>query len=145
MINQSTAIAVGATSTTAKPVTYGTQSGPFGGSKPPEAPKVTDPQVLMQRRVEAAHKAMDVSKQIVRRSINFSDDKFMKKLVAKGLKHDKAWATAYSEYCVSKGISETDPKKQDKDMISTFVERNLANSINQEWAQKIMYKQENDP
>jgi hypothetical protein len=145
MINQSAAIATG-NSMTAKP---GSTSGPFG-SKPststPEPPaRVTDPQVLMQRRVEAAHKAMDVSKQIVRRSINFSDDKFMKKLVAKGLKHDKTWATAYSEYCVSKGVTDQDPKKQDKDMISTFVERNLANSINQEWAQKIMYRQENDP
>merc|ERR1712139_237411 len=108
-------------------------SGPFGAGRAPEPQRVaqTDPQVLMQRRVEAAHKAMDVSKQIVRRSINFSDEKFMKKLVAKGLKHDKTWATAYQEYCVSKGITDTDPKKQDKDMISTFVERNLANSINQ--------------
>merc|ERR1719161_697548 len=141
MINQSAAIATGNSMTmTAKP---GSTSGPFG-SRAPEPPRVTDPQVLMQRRVEAAHKAMDVSKQIVRRSINFSDDKFMKKLVAKGLKHDKKWQEAYSEYCVSKGVTDTDPKKQDKDMISTFVERNLANSINQEWAQKIMYKQENE-
>merc|ERR1712136_701580 len=32
-----------------------------------------------------------------------------------------------------------DQQKQDKDFVATFIERNLANSINQDWAKKIMY------
>merc|ERR1719282_1970387 len=110
---------------------------PFGLSRPPE--QKTDPQALMSKRVEAATKAMDVSKQIVRRSINFEDEKFLRKLMSKGLKHDKQWQTAYQEFCQARGVSEVDQKMQDKDFIATFIERNLANSINQDWAKKIIY------
>eukprot|EP00811_Abedinium_folium_P005395 NODE_14970_length_1075_cov_5.448312.p2 GENE.NODE_14970_length_1075_cov_5.448312~~NODE_14970_length_1075_cov_5.448312.p2 ORF type:complete len:163 (-),score=65.49 NODE_14970_length_1075_cov_5.448312:51-539(-) len=111
---------------------------PFGLSRPAED-KPSDPVALMSKRVEAATKAMDVSKQIVRRSINFDDEKFLRKLVSKGLKRDRVWQTAYTEYCSSHSVVDGDVKKQDKDFVATFIERNLANSINQDWAKKIMY------
>lgn len=131
---QSAAISAGVTTTTA--ASHPTATLPFGLSRP--EPR-TDPQALMSKRVEAATRAMDVSKQIVRRTINFEDEKFLKKLLAKGLKHDRTWQTAYEEYCTSRGVADLDFKKQDKDFVATFIERNLANSINQEWAKKMMY------
>merc|ERR1712048_1177672 len=83
--------------------------------------------------------AMDVSKQIVRRSVNSEDEKLMRKLIAKGLEHDQKWQLAFQEYCASRGVGENDQRSQDKEFIATFIERNLANSINEEWAKKIIY------
>jgi len=98
-----------------------------------------DAQALMSKRVEAATKAMDVSKQIVRRSVNFDDEKLLRKLLKSGLKNDKAWLQAYQEYCTSRGIAEMEPKNQNKDFVASFIERNLANSIHEDWAKKIIY------
>jgi len=98
----------------------------------------SDPRELMSKRVEAATRAMNVSKQIVRRSINFDDEKFLRRLLAKGLKHDRAFNSAYEEFCRSKGIRDLD-KKQDRDTVATFLERNLASSINADWARKIIH------
>merc|ERR1712072_672330 len=91
----------------------------------------TDPSLLMSKRVEAATRAMDVSKQIVRRSINFEDEKFLRKLLGKGLKHDKTFSVAYSEFCSSRGIADQDYKKQDRETVATFMERNFGNCINE--------------
>merc|ERR1712066_1069082 len=55
------------------------------------------------------------------------------------MKHDQRWQVAYQEYCASRGVAEHDLKSQDKEFITTFIERNLANFINQEWAKKIIY------
>lgn len=98
-----------------------------------------DPQALMSKRVEAATKAMDVSKQIVRRSINFDDEKLLRRLLVKGLKHDKKWQEVYQEYCTGRGIVDMDQKNQNKDFVANFIERNLANFINEDWAKKIIY------
>lgn len=120
---------------------------PFLSNRPSleQAKPQTDPQALMSKRVEAATKAMDVSKQIVRRSVNFDDDKLLRRLLAKGLKHDKQWQSSYQEYCTARGVvSEHDQKLQDKDFIATFIEQNLASSINQEWAKKIIWSQPSD-
>lgn len=132
---QSAQISAGVTAITAAPQAQ--PQLPFGLSR--AADQKSDPQTLMSKRVEAATKAMDISKQIVRRSINFEDEKFLKKLLTKGLKHDKTWQTAYTEYCSASGVAMDDQQKQDKDFVATFIERNLANSINQDWAKKIMY------
>merc|ERR1712187_361964 len=102
-------------------------SNPFGGQKPPPQQKPPDVQALMSKRVEAATRAMDVSKQIVRRSLDFQDDKRLRKVLKKGLEHDKAWQAAYREFCKSKGLSaESDHKALDKDSLATFIERNMA-------------------
>jgi len=130
---QAKQISAGVTTTTRAAL----QQAPFGLSRPVE--QKTDPQALMSKRVEAATKAMDVSKQIVRRSVNFEDDKLLRKLLSKGLKHDKHWQTSYQEYCSARGVTEHDQKHQDRDFIATFIEQNLANSINQEWAKKIIW------
>merc|ERR1711994_622866 len=95
----------------------------------------TDPQALMSKRVEAATKAMDVSKQIVRRSVNFDDDKLLRKLLSKGLKHDESWLASYEEYCTARGVSKRDQRHHDKDFVATFIEQNLANSISKDWAE----------
>lgn len=97
----------------------------------------SDPRELMSKRVEAATRAMNVSKQIVRRSVNFDDEKFLRRLLAKGLKHDRALNAAYEEFLRSKGIKDFD-RKQDRDTVATFLERNLASSINADWARKII-------
>merc|ERR1719215_2369101 len=93
----------------------------------------------MNKRVEAATKAMDISKQIVLRSVNFNDEKLLRKLLTKGLKGDVEWQEAYQDYCQSRGIADTDHKNQNKDFVADFIEKNLANSINKDWAQKIIY------
>jgi len=98
----------------------------------------------MTKRVEAATKALDVSKQIVRRSVNFDDEKLMRKLISKGIRHDKDWHSAFQQYCAARGVGELDPRSQDKEFIATFIERNLANSINKEWAKKIIYSDPNE-
>lgn len=98
----------------------------------------SDPSRLMSKRVEAATRAMDVSKQIVRRSINFDNEKFLRKILAKGLKHDKTFSVAYSEFCNSRGISEQDHRKQSRETVATFIERNLAACINEEWVKKVI-------
>merc|ERR1712187_99299 len=133
---QSKQISAGVTTTTTAALQQPTLL-PFGFSRATE--QKTDPQALMSKRVEAATKAMDVSKQIVRRSINFEDEKFLRKLLAKGIKYDKQWQTAYQEYCASRGVGETDQKSQDKEFVATFIERNLPTSINYGWAKKISY------
>lgn len=130
---QAKQISSGVTTTT----TAALQPAPFGLSRPTE--QKTDPQALMSKRVEAATKAMDVSKQIVRRSVNFEDDKLLRRLLLKGLKYDKQWQTSYQEYCSARGVTEHDQKHQDKDFIATFIEQNLANSINQDWAKKLIW------
>merc|ERR1711948_50646 len=99
----------------------------------------SDQEALTAKRVEAATKAMDISKQIVRRSVNFEDEKLMRKLISKGIRHDKGWHSAFQRYCATRGVGELDLKSQDKEFITTFIERNLANFINQEWAKKIIY------
>merc|ERR1712217_807733 len=109
---------------------------PFGLSRPPD--QKSDPKLLTSKRVEAATRAMDVAIQFARRSIDFDDERFLRKLLAKGLKHDKQWAGAYSDFCAAKGISENDYKKHDKDAVAAFIERNLASSINEDWAKKVM-------
>merc|ERR1712113_1230867 len=93
----------------------------------------------MTKRVEAATKAMDASKQIVRRSVNFEDDKLMRKLISKGLKYDKQWQVAYQDYCSARGVVGGDMQNHDKEFTATFIERNLAGSIDQDWAKKIIY------
>mmetsp|Transcript_62929 Transcript_62929/g.135125 ORF Transcript_62929/g.135125 Transcript_62929/m.135125 type:complete len:234 (-) Transcript_62929:88-789(-) len=98
----------------------------------------------MTKRVEAATKAMDISKQIVRRSVNLEDEKLMRKLINKGIKKDKDWHSAFQEYCAARGVGALDQKSHDKEFIATFIERNLANSINQEWAKKIIYSNPNE-
>merc|ERR1712066_150429 len=98
--------------------------------------KQTDPQALMSKRVEAAAQAMAVSKMIARRTVNFDDERLMRKLISKGLKHDKQWEAAYLEYCSSHGVLQGDEKSQSKEFIGNFIERNLANSINQDWVKK---------
>jgi len=98
-----------------------------------------DAQALMSKRVEAATKAMNVSKQIVRRSVNFEDEKLLRKLLTKGLKHDKQWQQAYQDYCTNRGIADTDHKNQNKEFVANFLENNLAGSINEDWAKKIIY------
>merc|ERR1712137_1093549 len=98
----------------------------------------------MSKRVEAATKAMDVSKQIVRRSVNFDDDKLLRKLLSKGLKRDEAWLASYEEYCTARGVSKRDQRHHDKDFVATFIEQNLANSISKDWAKKIIYAHDGD-
>merc|ERR1712060_682810 len=113
---------------------------PFGLSRPAvpdKEDKVTDPQALMSKRVEAATQAMEVSKMIARRSVNFDDEKLMRKLISKGLKFDRQWNTAYTEYCATRGVKQGDEKSQSKDFIANFIERNLANAINQEWVKRL--------
>merc|ERR1712048_406201 len=97
---------------------FGPSAGGGGGRL---AEKKSDPQALMSKRVEAATKAMDVSKQIVRRSVNFDDEKLMRKLIAKGMKHDEKWQIAFREHCASRGVGENDHKSQDKEFIATFI------------------------
>jgi len=136
---QSKQISTGVTTTTS--VVVGQPGAPFSSSSSskPEAAPQKDAQALMSKRVEAATYAMDVSKQIVRRSINFEDEKFLRKLLKKGLKEDKQWQAAFREYCTSRGVSaDADPKGLDKDFIATFIERNLFNSITSDWAKKII-------
>mmetsp|Transcript_5187 Transcript_5187/g.9794 ORF Transcript_5187/g.9794 Transcript_5187/m.9794 type:complete len:844 (+) Transcript_5187:227-2758(+) len=116
---------------------------PFGSGRPADPPR-TDPQALMSKRVEAATKAMDVSKQIVRRSVNFDDDKLLRKLLSKGLKRDEAWLASYEEYCTARGVSKRDQRHHDKDFVATFIEQNLANSISKDWAKKIIYAHDGD-
>jgi len=132
---QSAQISAGVTTTTAVPMQQ--PSLPFGLSRPPEAK--SDPQALMSKRVEAATKAMDVNKQIVRRSINFDDEKALRKIMAKGMKHDTQWQAAFREYVYSRGLGMMDHRMMDKDSLVTFIERNLVNSISQDWAKKVMH------
>mmetsp|Transcript_9917 Transcript_9917/g.26195 ORF Transcript_9917/g.26195 Transcript_9917/m.26195 type:complete len:952 (-) Transcript_9917:273-3128(-) len=128
---QAAQISAGVTTTTIAPVSQ--RALPFGQHK-------TDAQALMSKRVEAATRAMDASKQIVRRLINFEDDKFLRKLMKKGLQYDKQWQTSYEEYCTSRGLPrDANFKMLDKESIATFIERNMANSINQDWAKKIIH------
>jgi hypothetical protein len=110
---------------------------PFGLSRPPE--QKSDPKLLTSKRVEAATRAMDVAIQFARRSIDFDDEKFLRKLLAKGLKHDEQWSAAYADFCATKGIVSSDHKKHDKDAVASFIERNLASSINEHWAKKVIY------
>merc|ERR1712137_943276 len=98
-----------------------------------------DPQALMSKRVEAATQAMAVSKMVARRTVNFDDERLMRKLISKGLKHDKQWEAAYLEYCSSHGVVQGDEKGQSKEFIGNFIERNLGNSINNEWVQRILH------
>eukprot|EP00438_Fugacium_kawagutii_P021826 Skav232617 [mRNA] locus=scaffold1260:12482:32717:+ [translate_table: standard] len=79
----------------------GTNQGvlPFGLGRP-VPPVVTplpapDPQTLISKRVEAATRAADVAKQVLRRQIDFEDEEMLRKLVLKGVKSDKQWAAAY--------------------------------------------------
>lgn len=110
--------------------------------RPPE--QKSDPVALTSKRVEAASRAMDVAIQFARRSVDFSDEKFLRKILGKGLKHDKQWSTAYSDFCAAKGISESDHKKHDKEAIASFIERNLASSIGEDWAQKVVHSNDED-
>lgn len=97
---------------------------------------------MMSKRVEAATRAMDISKQIVKRSINFEDEKLLRKLLKNGLKNDKQWMSYYKELCSSRGLpTDHDPKKLEKDVVANFIEKNMPNSINQDWAKKIIYKE----
>lgn len=138
---QSKAISTGVTNVTTASLA---QPGAPFTSRPEAAPQKSDPQALMSKRVEAATAAMDVSKNIVRRSINFEDEKFLRKLLKKGLKEDKQWQASFKEYCTSRGVSDLDPKGQDKDFIAVFIERNLYNFMTQEWAKKII-ENKDDP
>jgi len=121
-------VSAGVTTTTAAPLQI---SLPFT--------QKSDPSQLMSKRVEAATRAMDVSRQIVRRSVNFEDEKFLRKLLAKGLKKDRTFSLAYTDFCNGRGSKEEDYKNQDRDFVATFIERNLANSINEDWAQKLIH------
>lgn len=125
---QSAQISAGVTTTTTQ------QSTALNVNNP-----MMSPQALMSKRVEAATRAMDVSKQIVRRSINFEDEKLLRRLMAKGLKHDSQWQTAYGDFCKQQNVTDSDHMKLDKALICIFIERNMAGSINQEWAKKIIY------
>lgn len=131
---QSKAISTGVTTTTV--VGLAQPGVPF--TSRPESAQKSDPQALMSKRVEAATYAMDVSKQIVRRSINFEDEKFLRKLLKRGLKEDKQWQAAWKEYCVSRGAQDADPKSHDKEFVATFIERNLFNSMTEDWAKRII-------
>merc|ERR1711972_382663 len=121
-------------------------SNPFGGSQKNSSEQhKSDAHALMSKRVEAATRAMDVSKQIVRRSLDFQDDKRLRKVLKKGLEHDKSWQAAYKEFCKSKGLSaESDHKALDKDSLATFIERNMATSINEEWAKKVLANEQDE-
>lgn len=127
---QSKRISAGVTTTTSNALAT---TVPFGSTRQPEATS------LMNKRVEAATKAMDISKQIVLRSVNFGDEKLLRKLLTKGLKGDSEWQEAYQDYCTSRGIADTDHKNQNKEFVADFIEKHLANSINKDWAQKIIY------
>jgi hypothetical protein len=73
-------ISAGVMTTTTTPAPQA--SNPFGSQKgPPDQQHKSDAQALMSKRVEAATRAMDVSKQIVRRSLDFQDDKRLRKVL----------------------------------------------------------------
>merc|ERR1712151_1329934 len=73
---------------------------------------------------------------------NFEDEKLLRKLISKGVKHDKQWEAAYKEYCSSRGVAQGEEKSQPVKFIATFIERNLGNSINQEWVQRILHPEQ---
>eukprot|EP00913_Durusdinium_trenchii_P027588 g25876.t1 len=85
----------------AKTSTPGATQGvlPFGLGRPapPVTPAKPDPQALISKRVEAATRAADVAKQVLRRQIDFQDEEKLRKLLIKGLKHDQQWSAAYQD------------------------------------------------
>merc|ERR1711879_1116550 len=105
----SKAISAGVTTTTASVPQQA--SMPFGIGR---SEQKSDPQVLMSKRVEAATRAMEIAKQVVRRTINFDDDRFLRKLIKTGLQEDEKWKTAYQDFCSARGVSDGKPKNQDK-------------------------------
>lgn len=119
---------------------------PFGLGRP-VPPVVTplpapDPKALISKRVEAATRAADVAKQVLRRQIDFEDEEKLRKLLLKGLKYDKQWSAAYQEYCVLRRVSPEAVLSAGKEFMATFVEQNLPNSINTEWAQKVIHSKD---
>eukprot|EP00928_Gymnodinium_smaydae_P087160 TRINITY_DN71487_c0_g1_i1.p1 TRINITY_DN71487_c0_g1~~TRINITY_DN71487_c0_g1_i1.p1 ORF type:complete len:869 (+),score=170.77 TRINITY_DN71487_c0_g1_i1:121-2727(+) len=129
MVQQAAQISSGATTT--KPPQQ--SATPFGQQK-------TDAQALVARKNEAAARANEISKQIVRRAINFDDNKLLRKLMSKGMKHDKQWLTAYQEHCAAKNLApDGELKKLGKDVLISFIEKHMVNSIHEDWAKKIMH------
>eukprot|EP00434_Breviolum_minutum_P004134 symbB.v1.2.003644.t1/scaffold203.1/size271217/36 len=128
--------------------TLGSSQGslPFGLGRP--VPPVVmpvpkpDPQALISKRVEAATRAADVAKQVLRRQIDFEDEEKLRKLLLKGLKCDKQWQTAYQEYCTLRRVSPESVLNAGREFMATFVEQNLPNSINTEWAQKVIHSKD---
>ncbi|CAK9058337.1 unnamed protein product [Durusdinium trenchii] len=130
----------------AKTSTPGATQGvlPFGLGRPapPVTPAKPDPQALISKRVEAATRAADVAKQVLRRQIDFQDEEKLRKLLIKGLKHDQQWSAAYQEYCSMRRVSPDAVLNANREFMATFVEQNLPNSINTEWAQKVIHSKD---
>ncbi|CAE7275021.1 unnamed protein product [Symbiodinium sp. CCMP2592] len=130
----------------AKIAAPGAQKGllPFGLGRPVtplviSVPKA-DPQALISKRVEAATRAADVAKQVLRRQIDFEDEAKIRKLLIKGLKHEPDWAVAFQDFCNRRRVApEAAVVNAPREFITTFVQENLPNSINTEWAQKVIH------
>eukprot|EP00933_Yihiella_yeosuensis_P015325 TRINITY_DN13404_c0_g2_i1.p1 TRINITY_DN13404_c0_g2~~TRINITY_DN13404_c0_g2_i1.p1 ORF type:complete len:899 (-),score=251.91 TRINITY_DN13404_c0_g2_i1:432-3128(-) len=115
---------------------------PFGLGRPAEANK----EALMSKRVEAATRAAEVAKQAIRRSVNFDDEKLLRTLLKKGFQKDQLWQDAYEDYCNARKVQAdlATAASMDKKFIATFVEQNIPNYINSEWARKVLNPTEAD-
>ncbi|CAJ1395640.1 unnamed protein product [Effrenium voratum] len=109
---------------------------PFGLGRP--QPPKQDPHALISKRIEAASAAAEIAKQVLRRQIDFEDEEKLRKLLIKGCKYDQDWLKAYQEYCSRRRVSPDAVLTAPREFMATFVEQNLPNSINLEWAQKVI-------
>jgi len=82
----------------------------------------------------------------VRRSIDWSDTKFLEQLVRLGLKAgDEGWRRSWEELCERKEVAPTfSGQKPPRQVLVEFVEINLYQTSGKEWAQPLLYKAEGE-
>jgi len=81
---------------------------------------------------------------LIRRKFDWKDLKFLARLVRRGVPVDEEWAATWKEYCEQKKVPSDFREPLPKDALTEFVERNLHELRNKEWAKDLYYKQEGE-
>ncbi|CAJ1335408.1 unnamed protein product [Effrenium voratum] len=83
---------------------------------------------------------------MVRRSIDWSDARFLERLVRRGLKaRDEGWKASWEETCLAREIpSSFAVQKPAKEVLVEFVEANLCQTTGKDWAKPLLYKAEGE-
>eukprot|EP00434_Breviolum_minutum_P006557 symbB.v1.2.005786.t1/scaffold289.1/size287290/31 len=127
----------------------------FGGGGQVQEPQALGFEFATSRKggVSGARIAQDVRKEssgdapkMVRRSIDWSDTKFLEQLVRLGLKAgDEGWKRSWEELCERKEVAPTfSGQKPPRQVLVEFVEVNLYQTSGKEWAQPLLYKAEGE-
>lgn len=111
---------------------------PFGQNCPrPELVK-TGPKVLEAKKTAAAAIAMKASREMLRRIVNFDNERVLRKLVKAGTRQNRQWTSAWKEHCASSKVADADPKKVNIVVVTTFLDRQLAKHIDEDWVKPII-------